>query len=126
MLLAVNEQGEANIISLISQTIIHRYNFKRRVKAVKFSPDGKYFAACKENNGIILFRITFQIYCQLFFPVFIFRTPNPLSVGTRSIIMERVFTGAYDETTCLDWSTDSRILAVGSKDMSTKLYPLEK
>lgn len=40
--------------------------------------------------------------------------------------MERVFHGAYDETTCLDWSSDSRILAVGSKDMSAKLYPLEK
>lgn len=53
MLLAVNEEGEAHIISLISQTIIHRYNFKRKVKTVKFSPDGKYFAACKENNGDI-------------------------------------------------------------------------
>lgn len=40
--------------------------------------------------------------------------------------MERVFSGAYDETTCIDWSTDSRILAVGSKDMSTKLYPIDK
>lgn len=40
--------------------------------------------------------------------------------------MERVFSGAYDETTCLDWSADSRILAVGSKDMATKLYPIEK
>lgn len=52
MLLAVNEEGEAQIISLISQTIIHRYHFKRKVKTVKFSPNGKYFAACKENNGI--------------------------------------------------------------------------
>lgn len=51
LLLAVNEHGEAHIISLISQTIIHRYHFKRKVKTVKFSPDGKYFAACKENNG---------------------------------------------------------------------------
>lgn len=40
--------------------------------------------------------------------------------------MERVFHGAYDETTCIDWSSDSKILAVGSKDQATKLYPLEK
>lgn len=40
--------------------------------------------------------------------------------------MERVFHGANDETTCLDWSSDSQILAVGSKDMAVKLYPLEK
>lgn len=60
------------------------------------------------------------------FSVFVFRTPNPLSGGARSLVMERVFSGAYDETTCLDWSTDSRLLAVGSKDMSTKLYSIEK
>lgn len=40
--------------------------------------------------------------------------------------MERVYHDARDETTCLDWSTDSRFLAVGSKDMATRVYPLEK
>lgn len=51
LLIAINDQGEAHIISLISQSIIHSYNFKKSVKTVKFSPDGKYFAACKDNNG---------------------------------------------------------------------------
>lgn len=63
---------------------------------------------------------------KYFVLVFVFRTPDPLSGGVSTFVMERVFSGAYDETTCLDWSTDSRILAVGSKDMSTKLYPIEK
>lgn len=40
--------------------------------------------------------------------------------------MERVFHGAYDKTTCIDWSDDSKILAVGSKDTNTKLYTLDK
>lgn len=52
-LIAINEEGEAHMISLISQTIIHKYRFKRKVNAVKFSPDGKHFAVCKENNGKI-------------------------------------------------------------------------
>lgn len=55
-----------------------------------------------------------------------FKAPGPLSGEYNAFIMERVFHGAYDETTCLDWSFDSRILAVGSKDMAAKLYPLEK
>lgn len=42
------------MISLVSQTIVHKYRFKRKVRAVKFSPDGKHFAVCKENNGTIL------------------------------------------------------------------------
>jgi periodic tryptophan protein 2 len=50
-LIAINEEGEAHWISLISQTVVHRYRFKRKVRAVKFSPDGKHFAVCKENNG---------------------------------------------------------------------------
>ncbi|KAJ8959273.1 hypothetical protein NQ314_006301 [Rhamnusium bicolor] len=107
-LIAVNEEGEAHMISLISQSIIHKYRFKRKVRAVKFSPDGKHFAVCKENN------------------VFVFKAPGPFSGEYNAFIMERVFHGAYDETTCLDWSTDSKILAVGSKDMSTKLYPIDK
>lgn len=51
ILIAINEEGEAHMISLVSQTIVHKYRFKRRVNAVKFSPDGKYFAVCKENKG---------------------------------------------------------------------------
>lgn len=55
ILIAVNEKGEAHYISLISQTIVFKYDFKRRVRAVKFSPDGKHFAVCKESNGMNFF-----------------------------------------------------------------------
>lgn len=51
-------EGEAHIISLVSYTIVHRYRFKRKIHAVKFSPDGKHFAVCKEKNGKC-----FNFYC---------------------------------------------------------------
>lgn len=108
ILIAVNEEGEAHLISLISRTTVHKYRFKRKVRCVRFSPDGKHFAACKENN------------------VFIFKSPGPATGEFNPFIMERVFHGAFDDTTCLSWSSDSRVLAVGSKDMTTKLYSLEK
>ncbi|GLV37986.1 uncharacterized protein CBL_07783 [Carabus blaptoides fortunei] len=107
-LIAINEEGEAHIISLVSYTIVHRYRFKRKIHAVKFSPDGKHFAVCKENN------------------VFVFKAPGTLTGEFNSFVMERVFHAAFDETTCLDWSDDSKLLAVGSKDTNTKLYSLEK
>lgn len=50
------------MISLVAQAIIHKYRFKRRVNAVKFSPDGKHFAVCKENKGktiSLAFDVTF-------------------------------------------------------------------
>lgn len=36
---------------MISKMVIHKYRFKHRIRCVKFSPDGKHFAVCKENNG---------------------------------------------------------------------------
>lgn len=103
-LIAINEEGEAHLISLISQTIVHKYRFKSKVNSVKFSPNGKHFAVCKGHV------------------VFVFRAPSEYT----SFVMERVYKGTFDETTCLDWSFDSKILAVGSKDMQTKLFPIEK
>ncbi|KAL3276990.1 hypothetical protein HHI36_012350 [Cryptolaemus montrouzieri] len=107
-LVAINEEGEAHMISLISQTIVHTYRFKGKVRCVKFSPDGKHFAVCKENNA------------------FVFKAPGQFSGQYNAFVMERVYHTSTDETTCLSWSTDSRLLAVGSKDMSVKVYALDK
>jgi periodic tryptophan protein 2 len=41
-------------------------------------------------------------------------------------VLERVFHGFFDETTCLDWSSDSRFLLAGSKDMSARVFTIEK
>ncbi|XP_034195473.2 periodic tryptophan protein 2 homolog [Osmia lignaria lignaria] len=108
LLIAVNEVGEGNIISMISKMVIHKYHFKQRVRCVKFSPDGKHFAVCKEHK------------------VFIFNAPNLYSCEYNPFIMEHVFLGAVDDTTCIDWSYDSKLIAVGSKDMTTKIYGIEK
>lgn len=58
--------------------------------------------------------------------MFIFQAPGEFTGRYNAFVMERVFHGTFDDVTCLDWSSDSRILAVGAKDSSTKLYPLEK
>lgn len=58
--------------------------------------------------------------------VFVFKAPGPFSGEYNAFIMERVFHGFFDETVCIDWSSNSKILAVGSKDMSAKLYVMER
>ncbi|XP_066592091.1 periodic tryptophan protein 2 homolog [Prorops nasuta] len=107
-LIAINEEGEAHIISLITKIIMHKYKFKKKIRCVKFSPDGKYFAVCKENN------------------VFIFSAPHLQNPGYNPFIMERVFHGFADETTFINWSFDSKLIAIGSKDTVTRLYSLQK
>ncbi|CAH2091640.1 unnamed protein product [Euphydryas editha] len=104
ILLAINEKGEAQMISLLTCTVIHRYKFKQQVNAVKFSPDGKLFAACCEQT------------------VFIMTAPSSFTGEFRSFVMKRVFKKAHDEVTCLDWSSCGKLLAVGSKDTTTKIY----
>ncbi|XP_013200254.1 periodic tryptophan protein 2 homolog [Amyelois transitella] len=107
VLLAVNEKGEAQMISLLTCTVVHRYKFRQQVNAVKFSPDGKYFAACCDDT------------------VFIMTAPSSFTGEYRSFVMKRVFKKSNDEVTCLDWSTCSKLLAVGSKDTTTKIYTVD-
>ena len=58
--------------------------------------------------------------------VFIFNVPGLQTGEYNPFVMERVFVGATDDTTCIQWSFDSKLLAVGSKDMSIRLYSLQK
>jgi len=107
-LLAVNEDGEIHFISLISRTILHRLRTNRHIHAIKFSPDCKHFAITKETNA------------------FVYRSPGPHTRDYSSFAVERVLKGAYDDTVCLAWSSCSRILAVGSRDMTVRVYALQK
>ena len=52
-MVAVNERGEAQMISMVSQTVIHTYKFSSAARAVRFSPNGEYFAVSKENMGML-------------------------------------------------------------------------
>ncbi|PSN57499.1 Periodic tryptophan protein 2 [Blattella germanica] len=107
-LIAVNEEGEAHMISMVSRRVIHKYQFKRPVACLRFSPDGKYFAACKENN------------------VFVFKAPGLYSGEFNPFIMVRVFHGSFDETTCMDWSSDSKTYSLGSHTDSIVACYFEK
>jgi len=107
-LLAVNEDGEVQLISLISRTILHRLRTNRTINCVKFSPDSKHFAMTKDDCA------------------FVYSAPGPHSRDYSPFSMERVLKGAYDDTTCLAWSSCSRLVAVGAKDMSVRIYALHK
>lgn len=46
--------GEADLISLVSNKVIHKYRFNNKVLHLSFSPDGKHIAACKLNKSMYL------------------------------------------------------------------------
>uniref|UniRef100_A0A1E1XQK7 Putative wd40-repeat-containing subunit of the 18s rrna processing complex n=1 Tax=Amblyomma sculptum TaxID=1581419 RepID=A0A1E1XQK7_AMBSC len=108
LFIAVNETGEALLCSLVSRTVIHRHHFRKPVSTVKFSPNGRYFAVAKDNS------------------VFVYRTPGHARRDFTPFALERVLNTAYDAITCIEWSSDSRLLAIGSKDMSVRVTSLHK
>ncbi|XP_059620892.1 periodic tryptophan protein 2 homolog isoform X2 [Phlebotomus argentipes] len=108
ILLAVNEIGEAQMISTVSFSVICTHKFSSGVSGLKFSPDGKYFAVCMQNV------------------LFIYKTPGQLTGEYGSFVLKMLFRNAHDDLTCVDWSSDSRVVLVGSKDNCTRIYGVEK
>ncbi|KAI0226931.1 Periodic tryptophan-like protein 2 [Lamellibrachia satsuma] len=106
LLIAVNEDGEALLISLVSRSVLHHYHFHRPVHAIRFSPDGRKFAVTKEKN------------------VLVFHAPGKTR-EFNPFVLQRTFYGAYDETVSIDWTSDSSAFCVGGKDMNTKIFGAE-
>ncbi|XP_036334359.1 periodic tryptophan protein 2 homolog [Rhagoletis pomonella] len=106
LLIAVNEVGQAQLISMVSCAVIHRHKFRSKPQCVVFSPDGTHFAVAIDNL------------------VLIFASPGELTGEYSPFVLKRRFLGGFDDVTWLDWSTDSRFLAVGSRDGTTKIVGL--
>ncbi|GFT41304.1 periodic tryptophan protein 2 homolog [Nephila pilipes] len=106
LLVAVNEPGEALLISIPHRIILHRFDFKRSVADVKFSPNGKYLAVTKEND------------------LFIYQAPSCKSKQYNPFALEKKFNVSLERTSCIDWTSDSRVVAVGGVNMTTKVYAL--
>uniref|UniRef100_F6VRH3 Periodic tryptophan protein 2 homolog n=1 Tax=Ciona intestinalis TaxID=7719 RepID=F6VRH3_CIOIN len=101
------KEGEATLISLISKSVLHRHHFRKPIKCIKYSPDGRKFAVTKDNL------------------VLVYHAPG-MSRELNPFQLQRTFYGAYGETTCIDWTTDSRAFAVGGSDMNTRVYAAMK
>lgn len=106
LLIAVNEKGEAQLISMMSCTVIHRHKFQTGVQCICFSPNGAFFAVAVQNV------------------VLIFCAPGEITGEYNPFVLRRRFLGGFDDVTWLDWSSDSRLLAIGCRDSSTKIVAI--
>lgn len=105
ILITVDEDGQCLLINRKRNSVLHHFNFKKPVFDLKFSPNGRFFAVTHGKNV--------QIWhapgnSREFAPFDIYKT----------------LTGLYDDTVCIDWSSDSRYLVVGSRDMTSRIFPL--
>ena len=107
LIIAVDEEGGAMLISHRSKSVLHHFHFQKPVHTVSFSPDGKKFAITKENT------------------VLVYHTPGKTK-EFNPIILYRTFYGFYDETVSIDWTVDSKAFCVGGKDMNVRVYGAQK
>ncbi|KAM5281204.1 periodic tryptophan protein 2 homolog [Ctenodactylus gundi] len=105
--IVVDEGGAALLVSLVCRSVLHRFHFKGSVHSVAFSPDGRRFVITKGNMA--------QLY----------HAPGKTR-EFNAFVLDKTYFGPYDETTCIDWTDDSRCFVVGSKDMSTWVFGAER
>ncbi|XP_041067290.1 PWP2 small subunit processome component isoform X1 [Carcharodon carcharias] len=103
----VDEEGAALLVSLISKSVLHHFHFHARVHSVSFSPDGRRFVVSKDNV------------------VLMYHAPGKTR-EFNAFVLDKSYFGPYDETTCIDWTDDSKCFAVGSKDSSTWVFGAER
>ncbi|KAL1459539.1 hypothetical protein WDU94_011510 [Cyamophila willieti] len=107
-LVAINEKGDASLVSMISQTVIHTHRFNRPVNFVTFTPDGLHLIVAKENT------------------VFVFKAPGLYNGEYVQFHLARVYENTAEEAVHLTISDDSNIIAVGYRDGSVRLHGIKK
>ncbi|RWS27433.1 Dip2/Utp12 domain and WD-repeat protein-like protein [Leptotrombidium deliense] len=114
LLLASSERTQLYMCSLLTGKILHRKDFIKlgSISAIRFSPNGKYYVVCGSNKALV------------------YITPGIAITGVGRELspfrIHKVFKAHFDETVCVSWSSNSKLIAVGSKDLTVKIFPLEK
>ncbi|KAJ2808159.1 U3 snoRNP protein [Coemansia guatemalensis] len=106
LLLSVDELGQALLINFRKRTVLSYFKLKGKVRDIKFSPDGKYFAVGIGRS------------------VEVWRSPGYAREFAPFELHHR-HGGHYDDITHISWSPDSRFFLTSSKDMATKIYSVD-
>ncbi|TNM93985.1 hypothetical protein fugu_002161 [Takifugu bimaculatus] len=105
--IVVDEDGAALLVSLITRAVLHHFHFHKPVSSLRFSPDGRKFVVTKGNVALM------------------YHAPGKHR-EFNAFVLDKSYYGPYDETTCIDWTDDSKCFVVGSKDMSTWVFGAER
>ncbi|CAF1225991.1 unnamed protein product [Rotaria sordida] len=103
LLLVINETGRGYLYNIKCRTLIGIHRFGHDVHTIKFSPDSKSVAVCRGNR------------CEIY-------TCPSADRQFNLFTLKFVLRSFHDKTTCINWTNDSRVVAVGSADMTTQIF----
>lgn len=107
ILIVTDVDGRGLIVNFVKATVIHRINFKKRTKAIVFSPDAQYMAVA---HGKLI-----QVW----------KAPG-LGKELAPLELYRTFAGHHANVVHISWSPDSTYLVSGSKDNTARVNALQK
>jgi periodic tryptophan protein 2 len=107
LLVAVDEDGKALLISVVRRTVLHHFSFKEKVGALLFSPCGRYLAAACGRK------------------VQIWRAPPLVRREFSPMVKLRQYGGHTDDIVSMDWSSDSLFLATGARDNTARIWTVD-
>ena len=114
LVLAATEKSQLYLTSQVSGAVLHRKQFHDlgSISCLCFSPDGRYFVVCGGNKALV------------------YLTPGTAFAGGERQLspfqIHKVVKAHSDDITCVSWSSDSRLMAVGSRDLSVKITAVDQ
>lgn len=104
LLCAIDVEGRLLAVNVPRRVVLHRLNLKSRCRDAAFSHDNGVLAVARKR--------LVQLWLA---PA---RRRRELAPFTKL----QTFGGAHRDTTCIKWSRDSKLLAVGSEDATVRVY----
>lgn len=107
LLLSVDDDGRAILTNYVRRSVLHHFNFKAKVHALEFSPDGMHFAVSVGKK------------------IEVWRTPEYIDEREFApFVKHREYTGHSDAVTHITWSSDSRFFLTAAKDLTARIWSL--
>eukprot|EP00792_Barthelona_sp_PAP020_P007239 TRINITY_DN3129_c0_g1_i1.p1 TRINITY_DN3129_c0_g1~~TRINITY_DN3129_c0_g1_i1.p1 ORF type:complete len:872 (+),score=199.74 TRINITY_DN3129_c0_g1_i1:35-2617(+) len=105
MILAIDEDGIGAILSTLTGSMLHKFNFKEKVLASSFSPCGNYLAISQGRY------------------IDIYRTPSMDRQYSAFVKLRRI-SGHQEDVTYLRFTDDSQFILSGGADTTGRVFPL--
>lgn len=115
LLLSVDDEGHAILTNVPRRVSLYHFSFRSHVTALAFSPSGRHFAVGLGRGKVEVWQVP--------------STPDANADGDLEFapfVRHHTHTGHSDEVRSIEWSTDSRFFLTASKDLTARVWSLNR